>query len=118
MLDSLDSTLTLAAAEGRTGRHRHGGGEGEATGGSRSSGRRRGLFRALLCSERCQVLLPTTKDYMALCGGCLFPARDPSASGAESVPGTTSATTMRAGGGGRGGARKSEISLIRGFTEI
>ena len=48
MLNSLDSKLNLAAAEGRTGRHQHGGG-----GVSRSRRRRRRkmrrLFRALIC---------------------------------------------------------------------
>ena len=47
--------------------------------------------------------LPTTKDNTALCEGCLLPARNPSTSGAEAVPGTSSVKMMSAGGGGGGG---------------
>ena len=44
--------------------------------------------------------------------GCLLPARNPSADGAETVLGASSATTMTAGRGGGGDAHNSERYLL------
>ena len=101
MLDLLESTLTLDAAEGRMGQHRNGG-EGGETGESKMRRRRRGLFTALLCSARGTGTPPLTRDDAALCRGCLLPARNPSAAGDASAPRTSSETTEGAVGAGEG----------------
>ena len=101
MLNSLELTLTLNTAEGRTGKHQHGG--GESTGRSRKR-RRRVLFRALICADWGPGPPLTTRDAAVLCGVCLLTARDPSSSGAEA------ATSARGGGGVD--AYKSERSLL------
>ena len=81
------------------------------TGGLRR-GRRRRLFRALLCKERGPGPPPMTKDDTAMCGGCLLPARDPSTSGAAAAPRKSSATTTSAGGGEGGYFHEYDQSLL------
>ena len=107
MLDSLDLNLTLATAKVRTGRHHHRG-EGEATGRSR---RRRGVFRALLCTERGPVLPPPTRYDAAPCRGYLLPARYCYVTGATEAPGKSLDTTKRSRGCGGGDAHKPDKYL-------
>ena len=109
MLNSLDLTLTLAAAEVQTGRHRHGRGGAGGLSRKRSS---RGLFMALLCTERGLGLPSSTRDNTAPCGGCLLPARDPSTSELAAAAGRSSEMTTRNEGVGVGDAHKSEQYLL------
>ena len=74
--------------------------------------RRRGIFWALLCATRGLGPPPPTRDDAAPCGGCIFPARDPSDSEASSAPGALSAPMTSVGGGGGGDSYKYERSIL------
>ena len=73
-------------------RDRRGGiimGGGEATGLSMKRMRirmSRGIFRALLCEARGPVMPLLTRGDAVSCGGCLLPARDPSATHRWELP--------------------------------
>ena len=107
MLNYMDSTLTLAAADGRTGRHHHGGGRQQEYQGGGGGGIGDYLGKLFAWrGVRDRHLQPGMKCCHA--GGVFFPPATPYSSREAVAPRMSLKTTTSAGGGWEGDAHKSE----------
>ena len=77
--------------------------------------RRRGIFSYLVCMARVPGPLPLTRDNVEMCGGCLFPTHNHTATRASVAPRSSSATMIRARGG-RGGEETTTMINVPSYS--